>query len=112
MGKWAQYRKRGTNVQQGSLAAPVAGQFTVGTPTTTTIPVTRVASIPLGADDMVARAIVAATGTIGATQAGAGGTNLTLTGLVSATAYRVYVAWFNGVVRVSDWSISTPATTA
>lgn len=107
MGKWATYQKRGGSEAYGQLAAPgpSGGDWTIGAPTTTTIPVTRVAPIPSGATGMNFRAISNATGLVIAESG-------TLTGLTTATTYRVAAAWWNGAQRVSEYSAATLVTTA
>lgn len=105
MGKFAQYRKRGSAPQFGSMAAPADADWTIGVTTSSTIPTTRVAPIPAGATSMLWRAIVAATGVAGAYTG-------TLSGLLSATQYKVQAAWFNGAQKVSDDSAVKLATTA
>jgi hypothetical protein len=109
MGKWATYQKRGGSDQFGALPAPgpSGGDWTIGAPTTTTIPFTRVAVIPSGATQMLARAINNATGAIASAFSGS-----PISSLTTGTTYRVQTAWFNGAVQVSEASPSTLVTTA
>lgn len=108
MGKWATYQKRGGGSIFGQIAAPGASSYSVGTITTTTIPLTRVDPIPTGADSMVAQAWNVATGLPVLSQTVGSGA---LNGLTTGTQYRFRVAWFRGAVQVSDWSPTAVATT-
>lgn len=107
MGKWSTYQKRGGAVAFGSVAqpGPSGGDWTIGTPTTTTIPVTRVAALPASATGMNFRAINNTTGLVVAESG-------TLTALTTGTIYRVAAAWWNGAIRVSEYSAATLVTTA
>lgn len=107
MGKWAQYSKRGSALLFGSIPAPAIADFTIGSPTATTIPVTRVAPIPAGSTAMLWRATNNATGVLAAAYTGS-----PISGLVTATQYRVQAAWFNGSQQVSDSSPAVLVTTA
>jgi hypothetical protein len=107
VGKWAQYSKRGSAPLFGNVAAPALADFTVGVPTATTIPLTRVAAIPAGSTSMLWRAINNATGVLTAPF-----NPSPLTGLTTATQYRVQAAWFNGSQQVSDPSPTVLVTTA
>jgi hypothetical protein len=107
MGKFAQYLKRGSASQHGLMSGPIDADWTVGTPTATTIPLTRVAAIPAGATQMLWRAINAATGALGSPFNGS-----PLSGLTTATQYKVQAAWFNGSIQVSDASPVKLVTTA
>lgn len=107
MGKWATYQKRGGSQTFGLLSAPgpSGGDWTIGAPTATTIPVTRVAAIPAPATQMIFRAINNATGLVIAESG-------TLTGLVTATTYRVQSSWWNAAGRISEYSPATLVITA
>lgn len=107
MGKWSTYQKRGSAAFFGTMPAPADADWTVGTPTTTTIPCTRVAAVPGGATQMLWRAINNTTNVLAAAfQASP------VSGLTTGTQYRVQAAWFNGGVQVSDASPAKLATTA
>lgn len=111
MGKWATYQKRGgSNIGGGGLImlaapGPSGGDWTIGAPTTTTIPTTRVAAIPSPATQMIFRAINNATGAV-TQESGA------LNALVTGTTYRVAASWFSAAGRISDYSPATLVTTA
>lgn len=112
MGKFAQYLKRGTARQHGLQAAPLDADWSVGVTTATTIPSNRAVAIPGPADQWITRAIQNSTNLVsGVAGSGSGATN-TVTGLVTATSYRVQAAWVLQGRVVSDWSNSKPATTA
>lgn len=102
MGKWAQYQKRGGARITGNMSAPIAGNFTIGTVTTTTIPVNRVAAIPAPATQAGVLVVHNLSGAV-AFENNAAGTPITATGLTSGVTYRVYAAWFANNVRLSDW---------
>lgn len=87
----------------GSIAAPLGAptDWTAVTGGVGVITVTRLASIPGAATQMLWRAID------NTTQLLALPGNSTLTGLVSGRAYKVQAAWYNGVIQVSDWSPQT-----
>jgi hypothetical protein len=112
MGKYAQYLKRGRNLQQGFLTAPALADFTLGVATATTVPVTRVPNIPTGADGLGSIAVLAAGGgpaIMGPTTAAS---PFNQSGLVTATTYNIRVAWFIGATRISDYSPPRSVTTA
>lgn len=111
MGKYAQYLKRGSAAQQGNNVAPATSNFTIGTTTSTTIPVNQATTRPPGVDGFVARALLTSTGKFVAASPITSGTVATITGLVTATAYSVQIAWYSGSTQVSDYSASLPATT-
>lgn len=108
MGKWATYQKRGGSDAFGALPAPgpSGGDWTIGSPTTTTIPFTRVAVIPGGATQLLARAIKNSDGSLASAFSGT-----PISSLTTGTQYRVQTAWFNGAVQVSEASPSTLVTT-
>ncbi len=112
MGKYAQYLKRGKAAQQGYLAPPGTADWSLGTPLTTSVPATRSAAIPAGADGWATRALLASTGATAATNAPTGSTSNNISGLVTGTSYLAQAAWFLGLRQVSDWSVSKPFTTA
>lgn len=108
MGKWATYKRRGGSNFFGTVAAPgvVTTDWSLGAVTATTIGITRNAGIPANATVLFGRAINNTTNLVVAESSGG------LSGLVTATTYRVATAWFNGAIRVSDWSPATLVTTA
>lgn len=113
MGKWASGRRRGSAPRQGIMAPPFAAEFSIGTPTATTVPVTRLASYQQPADGWQARAVLASNGTQAGVSPGINGVGPTsIMGLTTATAYRIEATWYQGTTRISDWGPIGTATTA
>lgn len=112
MGKHAQYAKRGTARQQGNVAAMGNADWSLGAVTATTQVVNLLAAFPPNADRWGVLVVNAATGVV-AFSTFQLATPITATGLVTATTYRVQVAWFQspGFQRVSDWSPARTFTT-
>lgn len=104
MGKHAQYLKRSSSKGLGQLPAPTLADFSIGSPTTTTIPTTRIAAIPPNATNMLWTAIN------NSTNLGIPATGV-LSGLAPLTPYRVLAAWYRGSTQVSDWSPATLVST-
>lgn len=112
MGKHAQYLKRGTARQAGSIGAPIAGDFTVGTPAVPNTTVTKVASFPSPATQWRPRTIVVSSGVVayGGVTSGA---SISAPTAAAATQYRVQVVWINAAgIEISEWftagTITTP----
>lgn len=112
MGKWAQYQKRGTARHHGFLSAPVATDWSVGTPLASSCPMNRLVPIPTGALDWSIQTTLATGGAPVGTAGISASTPISATGLTTATNYRSRIAWFNGTLRVSDWSDWKTFTTA
>ena len=89
MGKFATYSKRGGG-PRGFLSAPDVALFSLGAITATTVEVNYSGTVPPQAAQWRVRAI-SLTGALSA--AAVGTTTATLTGLVSATTYNLYVEW-------------------
>lgn len=102
MGKWAQYMKRGSAALAGILPAPVVGDFTMGTPTTSSVPVTRNTAPPTPATTVYWAALNSITGAVANTGSSASA-SFSVTGLSSGSTYNLIFSWGNAVNRLSDW---------
>lgn len=110
MGKWSSMRRAAGQHAAGVLAPPGPTEWQIDGHTPTTITAERLVSRPLGCDGVGTLAVPVATGTP-ATLSPPVALQPVLTGLVSGTAYRVYMAWYSGSVRVSEWSAAKLDTT-
>lgn len=110
MGKFATYQKRGGSGFMGPLTAPRAADFSVGTITTSAIPINRGIGFPGGADGAAVMDVKVSDGTP-IVQAPTAATPIANSGLTTGTQYRVYVSWYNGTARVSDWTLVSTSTT-
>ncbi len=104
MGKHAQYGKRSSSIQTGTLPPPLATDWALGVAGVLDYSFTRVGTIPSPATQwgiMAYRPTVAVPSTI---QGAA--TPLTLGGLAAGTLYNGYAAWFSSTTgqRLSEWS--------
>lgn len=99
MGKWSTYRRRGGSNFFGVMAAPgVNGvDWLAETGVAGGILLSRLASIPAGATQMLWRVTDTVTGTV-SSFAGAGSFD---NELVAGRSYRVQASWFNGSRQVS-----------
>lgn len=104
MGKWSAQRRSGGGVTAYQLAAPGPADWQLTSHTSSSITVDRLGAIPSPANGIRARAVNIATGSpfTSSTQV----TTATVSGLSSGATYRVQVAWFNGAVQMSSWSVA------
>lgn len=79
--------------------------------TATTFDYQRVPAIPAGAASLGRLVTRNNDGSIVSQNQGGGGVTQTVSGLTTATAYTIRVAWFNAGVQVSDWSDRKTVTT-
>lgn len=104
MGKWASNVKRGGAGMFGTLPPPAAADWTVAPTSPTNALITRVASLPGGADGFGRLLRVSPNG------APIGGDNITVGttinqgGLTTAVTYLWNIAWYRGSARISEWS--------
>lgn len=103
VGRWASSAKRGTVFNHGQIQqpGPAPTSWTAVTGGVGVITVARIEAIPATATTMLWSSIDTTTQTLVNTG------NSTLTGLVTGRTYKVRAAWFNGTVRVSEWSEAT-----
>lgn len=110
MGKYAQYRKRGTASLQGFLRPPGPADWSAAGTGISQVTATKTISIPAGADTFAASAQLDTGGAL--TQGVYTNGNVSaVNGLLGSQNYNVRVAWFLGLARVSDWSTTKPAVT-
>lgn len=103
VGKWASQRKKGSQAQYGFVSQPLAADFSLTVASPTSENINRLVAIPLPADRWGVLVVHTSTGVV-AFQTSGLVTPLVATPLVTGQIYKVYVAWFSGTARASEYT--------